>query len=611
MIRDINHNEISEVDAQKIVILLHEQGVINNKGEFDSKILFGDFKEGFTYVSQRKILVTSIKSGLVKNKINSINDINLGEDYNKHKPRIIELCKKTHNQLTTDHKFSRNKLYQEISEELLGSILNTFNDYMIRPTTNRFIEQQIGNISGMIQEHFNGITFAEEASQYRSKYQISLNVNNIGNDTIDEKIEHLPEEKKELVREKIKAQKGDITDLGSIASKLERPIAIYKNGELYDIIGDSNQGEPIRLDYDPKNGGHWSPHDVKNFENQELNNCLFEAVAYQSGSDIDSLDLKVYSALDKIENTEKYKDIKLYYNHLASYGNPELLMTGGQNIGWITEESAYNSLDQSFKNKAYKAFNDKAKELLKEPDISKRKKEAEKYIEEFEQKNVRVNGETGYGGMHEILPTDVVKDLFIRSCGLVNGVTPTFTFQGKEYNWIDVQNALRTPTALVIFRGTESNGLVEGAGHSSGNVEFLKGRETQAKFHDGLREIIKRSGNPQDALAATIEYQLNNTVSAKNNPSQYVKTGFDKKPLDDNGRQAYNTSVAASRNDLKRQLLQLNLAKIQDDSKLIITKNGGRISPIDRGTPRSNPSKLSMIDAPNTYINRNTYFSPK
>lgn len=99
LIRDINHNEISEVDAQKIVILLHEQGVINNKGEFDSKVLFGDFKEGFTHVSQRKILITSIKSSSVKNKINSINDINLGEDYKKHKPQIIELCKKTHNQL--------------------------------------------------------------------------------------------------------------------------------------------------------------------------------------------------------------------------------------------------------------------------------------------------------------------------------------------------------------------------------------------------------------------------------------------------------------------------------------------------------------------------------
>ncbi len=177
LIRDINHNEISDVDAQKIVILLHEQGVINNKGEFDSKIFFDNFKEGFTRVSHAKILVTSIKSSSLKNKINSMNDIYLGEDYTNHKPQIIDLCKKIHNQLTTDHKFLRNKLYHEISEELIGSILNIFNDYMIRPATSKFIEHQVGNISGIIQEHFNGITFVEEATQFRSKYQISLNVN--------------------------------------------------------------------------------------------------------------------------------------------------------------------------------------------------------------------------------------------------------------------------------------------------------------------------------------------------------------------------------------------------------------------------------------------------
>lgn len=173
LIRSINHNEISEVDAQKIVVLLHEQGVINSKGEFDDKIL-GGFKEEFTHVDRRKILVTSIESSPAKNKINSIHDISLGEEYNKHKSQIIELCKKTYNQLTTDHKFSRNKLYQEVLEELIGSILNFFNDYMIRPATSRFIEQQVGGISAMIQKHFNGMTFAEEANQYRSKYQISL-----------------------------------------------------------------------------------------------------------------------------------------------------------------------------------------------------------------------------------------------------------------------------------------------------------------------------------------------------------------------------------------------------------------------------------------------------
>lgn len=86
---------------------------------------------------------------------------------------------------------------------------------MIKPTTNRFIEQQIGNISGMIQEHFNGITFAEEANQYKGKYQISFNVNNIGNDIIDEKIAHLPEKQKEIVKKNIIKDVKDILKYGA------------------------------------------------------------------------------------------------------------------------------------------------------------------------------------------------------------------------------------------------------------------------------------------------------------------------------------------------------------------------------------------------------------
>jgi len=135
------------------------------------------------------------------------------------------------------------------------------------------------------------------------------------------------------VKKNIKNNLGDIRDLGSIASKLGRPIAIYKNGELYDIIGDSNLGEPIKLEYDSQNGGHWSPHGVKNFKNQELNNCLFEAISYEAKKQnieaADSLDLKVFAAVDKAQNNTKYKEIFMHYNYLASFKNHDLLLIGG------------------------------------------------------------------------------------------------------------------------------------------------------------------------------------------------------------------------------------------------------------------------------------------
>lgn len=105
------------------------------------------------------------------------------------------------------------------------------------------------------------------------------------------------------------------------------------------------------MDYDPRNGGHWSPHGVKNFENQKLNNCLFEAVTYEANKQnikADPFDLKVYAALHKVEHPEKYTDIKSYYNHLASYGNPALLIQGGARLK-LTQEKLIRKLSKKVK----------------------------------------------------------------------------------------------------------------------------------------------------------------------------------------------------------------------------------------------------------------------
>jgi hypothetical protein len=103
LIRNIDKDIISESDAQKIVVLLLEHGVINNQGEFDSKILFGNIDQGMSNIRPNKILITSSNKCSVKNNNNSIEYIDFGENYNKHKTHIIKLCKNVYNQLTTDH----------------------------------------------------------------------------------------------------------------------------------------------------------------------------------------------------------------------------------------------------------------------------------------------------------------------------------------------------------------------------------------------------------------------------------------------------------------------------------------------------------------------------
>lgn len=83
---------------------------------------------------------------------------------------------------------------------------------------------------------------------------------------------------KDILAEKL----SDVADIPFLANVIKRPIAIYKNGKLFDIIGTDLPGEPVPVAYDPAGVGHWAPLD-KNIQvnSSGPNNCLQDALIAQ------------------------------------------------------------------------------------------------------------------------------------------------------------------------------------------------------------------------------------------------------------------------------------------------------------------------------------------
>lgn len=239
------------------------------------------------------------------------------------------------------------------------------------------------------------------------------------------------------------------------------------------------------------------------------------------------------------------------YSHTSeSEENEDLLFDEGNPK--FTKKRFLKNFGKQFKNAQYEELSNKSEELLEKfkselnsahskADRKNCRKKYEKIALKayagFEPRNVRA----GYNGAHEIFPTNMVKVLFLRSCGLEVGVEPNSEFDGEIYNWLHFQNVIRVNTESVVFE--------TGAGHSS-EVKFIGSTCGQKDFHDRLRDIINNNKSPIDATHALLTYHLKHTLSHRNNPGQYAR--------EKDNAHSVNAAVSRNRNDIKRTMHKLN-----------------------------------------------------
>ncbi|MHB9147646.1 MAG: ankyrin repeat domain-containing protein [Candidatus Amoebophilus sp.] len=147
------------------------------------------------------------------------------------------------------------------------------------------------------------------------------------------KLDAHSEQKAKAVAE---GKRGDITDVALLAKAAKRPIIIYKNGKIYNIIGKDLPGEPISLSHSSEGVGHWEPID-KNIQVTVSgeNNCLYDAVAAQMSS-AEREELGVKNGQDfrqhvvkEIQNNATITQQFMAQAAQLSYLKPAAMMEGG------------------------------------------------------------------------------------------------------------------------------------------------------------------------------------------------------------------------------------------------------------------------------------------
>ncbi|MDX1917342.1 MAG: DEAD/DEAH box helicase [Rickettsiaceae bacterium] len=124
-------------------------------------------------------------------------------------------------------------------------------------------------------------------------------------------------------------------------------------------------------------------------------------------------------------------------------------------------------------------------------------------------------------GEHEMIPTKLLIEMYLRSCGAVEGYDATSIINKVERDWLEIQNALRMNTVHVIWQDNENNVQGHaGALYNQPSGSNNKGGQTkgQPAFHRGIEEIIKQKScnTPKAAAKQVLMYHLKKTLNKEN-----------------------------------------------------------------------------------------------
>jgi hypothetical protein len=149
-------------------------------------------------------------------------------------------------------------------------------------------------------------------------------------------------------------KRGNITDIAFLAKAVKRPIVIYKDGKVFDMMGKSLPGKHITLAYCPEGLGHWAPVDKSvqvNISGQY--NCLYDAVAAQL-SPTERIVLRVQHGQDlrlhvvkKIKNNPTLSQKFLTQAAELSRLQPAAMLEGGRGFG-VIRMARFNKITGKF-----------------------------------------------------------------------------------------------------------------------------------------------------------------------------------------------------------------------------------------------------------------------
>jgi hypothetical protein len=228
---------------------------------------------------------------------------------------------------------------------LKAKITNKIQGELIQPVTGSLISMGIEKVSEGLTENVNAALagFKAQRNTYTLGNQVATMEQNEKKEgeATTKKLDPHSQEKTQAIAE---GKRGDITDVALLAKTVKRPIIIYKDGEVFDIIGKDLPGEPIALSHSSAGVGHWEPIDKTIRINVSgENNCLYDAIVAQLPvAERKSLGVKNGQDLrphvvKEIQNNPAISQKFMAQAAQLSYLKPAAMMEGGRryrvNIG--------------------------------------------------------------------------------------------------------------------------------------------------------------------------------------------------------------------------------------------------------------------------------------
>jgi preprotein translocase subunit SecA len=252
------------------------------------------------------------------------------------------------NEKTTNTRINTDSIIDNWAKNITDKIICIIQGQVINPLSNKVVSKSVNKFSNSIQKSMSsqGHSFDDKLGLWQQKRQLYKGVQKVANSNHDgmtvnnQNIKNIPNKtdiqnthgKRTSLSLKPDRQ-GGMVDIAALSRSLDRPIEIYKDGKLYHKVGGNNAGEVLRLDYTPPidgKPGHWEPHGFK-ANSSGKNNCLFDAVAHQTGENpsklrqvADDARLSSNKYINKAQEAEQH----LLKNQNIEKGKAEAMMGG-------------------------------------------------------------------------------------------------------------------------------------------------------------------------------------------------------------------------------------------------------------------------------------------
>jgi len=259
--------------------------------------------------------------------------------YETHEIYVMNVCNSIYTETTKDleYTFEKNIITKNITSHLVNYMTNRINATLINPVVHAGVDATVNHLADKIERACADSrgTLQEQITNRRAQNTIIKQGNLLPkstdkNQTRDENIHPAVEN---LACNVENDGPGDLKDMIAISAKLGRPIKIYRDGKYDLTIGDTNNGEPLEVDFSEGQSGdighYTSVKGENNVRTTGPTNCLFDTLSAQTN--MSSNELRQIAAAGIRENPDAYLKMMPSINLLQQNSDKSLLYAGGDN----------------------------------------------------------------------------------------------------------------------------------------------------------------------------------------------------------------------------------------------------------------------------------------